>query len=82
MQIIKVQFLKGENPNGKAYTYFSDETVSTGDLVQINSSAKGIVAEVDIPESEIEAFRDKVKAIAGKVVEESQEKTNEQKGDK
>lgn len=78
MQIIKVQFLKGEIPSGKAYTYFSEDMVSIGDLVLINSSAKGIVTKVDIPESEIEAFRDKVKAIAGKVVEESQEKTNEQ----
>jgi hypothetical protein len=69
MQIIKAQFLKGEIPSGKAYTYFSEETVSTGDLVQINSSAKGIVTEVDVPESEIEAFRDKVKTIAGIVDE-------------
>ena len=69
MQIIKVQFLKGEVPSGKAYTYFSEETVSTGDLVQINSSAKGVVTEVDVPESEIEAFRDKVKTIVGKLVE-------------
>jgi hypothetical protein len=82
MQIIKVQFLKGEVPSGKAYTYFSDEVVTVGDLVQINSSAKGIVAEVDISESEIKAFRDKVKAIAGKVVEVSQEKNDEKKGDK
>ena len=78
MQIIKVQFLKGEVPSGKAYTYFSEETVSTGDLVQINSSAKGVVTEVGVPESEIEAFRDKVKAIVGKVVEE----TIKQKGDR
>jgi hypothetical protein len=77
MQIIKVQFLKGEVPSGKAYTYFSEETVSTGDLVQINSSAKGIVTEVDVSESEIEAFRDKVKTIVGKVVAESKEEPSE-----
>ncbi len=82
MQIIKVQFLKGETPSGKAYTYFSDEVVSVGDLVQINSSAKGIVTEVDVAESEIKSFRDKVKMIAGKVVEEVKGKTIEQKGDK
>lgn len=77
MQIIKVQFLKGEVPSGKAYTYFSEEEVSTGDLVQINSSAKGVVTEVDVPESEIEAFRDKVKTIAGKVVAETKEEVSE-----
>ena len=82
MQIIKVQFLKGEVPSGKAYTYFSEEGVSKGDLVQIDSHAKGVVTEVNFPESEIEAFRDKVKTIVGKVVEESQEKNNEQKGNK
>lgn len=69
MQIIKVQFLKGDVPSGKAYTYFSEETVSTGDFVQINSSAKGIVTEVDISESEIETFRDKVKTIVGRIVD-------------
>lgn len=67
MQIIKAQFLKGEIPSGKAYTYFSDEVVSVGDLVQINASAKGIVTEVDVPESEIKAFTLKVKTIVGKV---------------
>lgn len=77
MQIIKVQFLKGEVPSGKAYTYFSEEMVSTGDLVQINSSAKGVVTEIDVPESEIEAFRDKVKTIVGKVVDETKEGVSE-----
>lgn len=73
MQIIKVKFLKGEIPSGKAYTYFSDEDVSIGDLVQISSSAKGIVTGVDVLESEIEAFRDKVKTIKGKIVEDTKE---------
>lgn len=77
MQIIKVRFLKGEVPSGRAYTYFSDAPVSVGDLVQINSSAKGIVTEVDMPESEIETFRDKVKTIVGKVVAESEKEPNE-----
>ncbi|PPK77564.1 hypothetical protein BXY41_116103 [Lacrimispora xylanisolvens] len=82
MQIIKAQFLKGEVPSGKSYTYFSEEAVSIGDLIQINSSAKGIVTEVDVAESEIKSFRDKVKMIAGKVVEELKGKSIEQKGDK
>lgn len=77
MQIIKVQFLKGDVPSGKAYTYFSDEVVSIGDQVQINSSAKGIVTDADVPEREIEAFRDKVKTIVGKVVTESKEEPSE-----
>ena len=38
-----------------------------GDVVQISSSAKGIVTEVDVPEEEVAAFADKVKSIAGRV---------------
>lgn len=65
--IIKVKFLKEGQPSGRAYTFFSNEVVAVGDIVQINESAKGVVTEVDVPESEIEAFKDKVKTIVGKV---------------
>lgn len=67
MQLIKVQFLKDTKPTGKAYTYFSPVPVNPGDTVQINSAAKGIVVEVDVPEEEIAAYRDKVKCIVGLV---------------
>lgn len=70
-QIIKVRFLKDGQPRGNAYTYYSKEIVKSGDLVQINSSAKGIVKEVDIPEEAIKDFKDKVKFIYGKAVEEN-----------
>ncbi|SET71177.1 hypothetical protein [Enterocloster clostridioformis] len=63
--LIKVQFLKGDKPSGRAYTYRSDVLVKVGDKVQINSSAKGIVTEVDVPEEEVAAFADKVKSIVG-----------------
>ncbi|MDO5540569.1 MAG: hypothetical protein Q4F83_10955 [Eubacteriales bacterium] len=67
MQIIKVRFLKEDKPTGKEYTYYSLVAVTPGDAVQINSSAKGIVTEVDVPEEEIAAYRDKVKTIVGLV---------------
>jgi hypothetical protein len=67
MQIIKAKYLKGELPNGKDYTFFSNELVKHGDLVQINETAKGVVTEVDVSDEEIEAFKDKVKTIVGKV---------------
>lgn len=67
MQIIKVKFLKGDQPAGRAYTYYSPVVVKPGDTVQINSSAKGVVVEADVPEAEIEAYRDKVKTVAGLV---------------
>ena len=63
--LIKVQFLKGDTPSGRAYTYHSDVLVKVGDKVQINSSAKGIVTEIDVPEEEVAAFADKVKSIVG-----------------
>lgn len=73
MQIIKIKFLKDGIPVGKDYTYYSAVEVVPGNIVQINSSAKGVVVEVDVPEAEIEAYRDKVKTIVGLA-----EKENEQ----
>lgn len=73
MQLIKVKFLKGEVPSGRPYTYYSNELVKPGDLVQINESAKGVVTDIDVQEEEIEAFKDKVKTIKGKVVEDTKE---------
>lgn len=71
-RLIKVRFLKGDTPQGNAYTYYSNELVQPGDLVQINSSAKGVVTEVDVPEESIKDFADKVKFIWGKAVEENE----------
>lgn len=65
MHIIKVRFLKDGNPSGKAYTYYSPVKVSVGDTVQINSSATGVVVEVDVPEVEVASYRDKIKTIVG-----------------
>lgn len=70
MQIIKVRFLKNGTPSGMAYTYFSNEVVAVGDLVKVNEQAKGIVAEIDVPEDVIKDFREKVKFIYGKIEEE------------
>ena len=69
MQIIKVKFLKDGQETGRPYTYFSNDVVAVGDIVQINESAKGVVVEIDVPEIEIESFKDKVKMIIGKVAE-------------
>lgn len=71
--LIKVQFLRGDKPSGRAYTYHSGVPVNVGDMVQINSSAKGIVTAVDVPEEEVAAFADKVKSIVGVVEDEREE---------
>lgn len=63
--LIKCKFLKENVPAGREYTYRSDGPVKVGDLVQINSSAKGVVTAVDVPEEEVVAFADKIKSIQG-----------------
>lgn len=69
MNLIKVKFLKNEVPTGRDYTYKSDVSVAVGDTVIIDEKKKGVVTDVDVPESEIEAFRDKIKTIVGKYLE-------------
>ena len=65
--LIRCRFLKDRKPSGRDYTYCTSEKFKVGDVVQISSSAKGIVTEVDVPEEEVAAFADKVKSIAGRV---------------
>lgn len=65
--LIKVMFLKDDKPTGRTYIYRSEVPVRVGDKVQINSTAKGIVNEVDVSEEEVSAFSGKIKSIIGKV---------------
>lgn len=67
MNLIKAKFLRDGEPQGRAYTYMTDIEVKVGDLVQLNERGQGIVIETNIPESEVESFRDKLKTIIGKV---------------
>lgn len=68
--IIKVKFLKGGEPSGRAYTYYTPETVSVNDVVVIGKKdcreTLGLVTEVNVPEKEIAPFKDKAKSILGK----------------
>lgn len=77
MNIIKVKFYNNGVARGGAYTYFSNESVVTGDIVQINSCSRGIVTEINIPEEEIKDYRDKVKFIYGRVKETEPEENKE-----
>lgn len=70
--IIKIKFIKGGEPSGREYTYFTPEDVAVGDKVDVEQrggTAHGIVTQVDVPESEIAAFADKAKSIIGKTKE-------------
>lgn len=69
MNLIKVKFLKNDTPYGRAYTYIANDDFVVGDVVQINESAKGIVVETNVDESEVIGFADKLKTVIGKAVD-------------
>lgn len=62
--LIKVKFTRNGIPSGREYAYRSQIPVKAGDLVELPNGT-GIVTAVDVPESEVEGFRDKVKEIVG-----------------
>ena len=70
--LVKVQYYKGEEPVGRDYTYFSEDDLAVGDIVIVpvrDTTGKAVVVEINVPEKDVEAFRDKVKTIpAGSVV--------------
>ena len=67
MNLIKARFLRYGEPSGREYTYISNIPVKVGDLVQLNERGQGIVTEIDVPESGVERFKDRLKTIIGKV---------------
>ena len=67
--IIKVKFFKGSLPVGREYTYFTQEPVDVGDVVDIETNhgkARAMVSQVDVSEAEIAPFKDRAKSIIGK----------------
>lgn len=69
---IKVKFLKNGEPNGREYTYKSTFPVSVGQEVLLPVGGNGIVTEINVPEKDVENFKDKIKEIE-EVVEESKQ---------
>ena len=77
--VIKVQFLRNGNPAGKEYTYFTPEPVAVGDTVDIDAPlqekpTQGMVTKINVPISEIAAFKDRAKTIIGKSKPETETK--------
>ncbi len=76
MQIVKVKYFNESVKRfiGREYSYFSEEPLKVGDIVIVpvrDTTGKAQVSAVDIPDSEIEKFRDAVKTIpAGSVCKE------------
>lgn len=84
MDLVKVRFLKLGTPAGREYTYRTEIPLKVGDIVELPHSrpvmedipySQGVVTQIDVPESEIEAFKDRVKTIIGKVEKETKEET-------
>jgi len=66
--IIKVRFNKDGQPQGREYSYLSPVEVEVGDIVEMETQrgiAKGTVTQINVPTSEIEPFKDRVKSIIG-----------------
>lgn len=79
MNLVKLRFLRDGKPQGREYSYISKEKVEVGDIVVVREpdyqgaeAPKGIITMVDVPESEVEKFKDRLKEIVGKA-EEKQE---------
>ncbi len=73
MNIVKVRyFIHDDTLSTREYTYYSADKLNVGDIVTVpvrDSTGKAQVTSINVPESEIEAFKDKVKTIpAGSVV--------------
>lgn len=64
--IIRVRFIKNEQPQGREYSYYANGEIAVGDRVLVGTGQKAVVTGVDVPEEEIELFKDRVKTILGK----------------
>lgn len=73
--IIKARFLRDCEPYGREYSYLTKEAVAVGDIVQAETQrgvADLVVTAINVPEAEVESFKDKLKYIVGKKPQESE----------
>ena len=66
---IKVKFLKNGEPHGREYTYKATFPVEVGQEVLLPGGGNGIATEINVPEEEVESFKDRIKEIEGAVEE-------------
>ena len=69
---IKVKFLKNGEPHGREYTYKATFHVRVGQEVIFPGGGNGVVTEINVPEEEVERFKDKIKEIESMVEESKQ----------
>lgn len=73
--IIKCRFLRDGEPMGREYSYLTNVPVAVGDVVQAETQrgvADLVVTALNVPEAEVESFKDKLKCIKGKKPQESE----------
>ena len=67
--VIKVQFVRDCKAGGREYTYYSPETVSVGDIADVETThgvTQAQVSQINVPLEEITRFADRARAIIGK----------------
>ena len=69
---IKVKFLKNGEPHGREYTYKATFHVRVGQEVILPGGGNGVVTEINVPEEDVESFKDKIKEIESVVEEDEQ----------
>lgn len=83
MNIVKCRFLKDGEPSGREYSYLATEELAVGDAVKADTArgeADLIVTGLNVPEEEVEAFKDKLKYVkkvetTEKTVDETEKET-------
>lgn len=87
MNLVKLRFLRDGKPQGREYSYISKEKVEVGDIVVVRESdrpgaeaPKGVITMINVPEAEVEKFKDKLKAIVGKAEESFTERVEAEDG--
>ena len=65
--IVGVKYTNGDGePNGREYTYYGDDGLTVGEIIEVpvkNTVCAAVVTRINIPESEVESFRDNIKTI-------------------
>ena len=69
---IKVKFLKNGEPHGREYTYKATFSVEVGQEVLLPGGGNGVVTEINVPEKDVESFKDKIKEVESTVEESKQ----------
>lgn len=87
MNLVKLRFLRDGKSQGREYSYISKEKVEVGDMVVVREpdrpgaeAPKGIITMIDVPEAEVEKFKDRLKTIVGKVEESITERVEAEDG--